>query len=216
MNHFLDLVKQILMNKTLYRILFNWQIYQHCQNLKGEILDLAAGKQPSYYSYLKQRNISIIKADQASQAPDITIDLNEPFSLKNQYETIFLFNTIYILESPEKTIKECYRFLKENGTLFFSSPFIYNESPEPHDYHRFTSEGLHKLLINAGFKEIKIIPFGERFTAATSLINKFFLFNIIKIPIYSLAIILDRLVPKKIKRLHPCPLGYFCIARKTS
>ena len=58
------------------------------------------------------------------------------------------------------------------------------------------------------------MPFGGRFTAAAFLLNSFFIFNFVRLIAYSLALGLDKLVPKRIRNLHPCPLGYFVIVKK--
>jgi len=46
-----NFIKQVFQGKSIYRILFNWQVQEHCQNLTGKCLDLAGGKNPSYYHY---------------------------------------------------------------------------------------------------------------------------------------------------------------------
>ncbi len=43
----------------------------------------------------------------------------------------------------------------------------------------------------------------------------FFIFNFIRLIIFTKALLFDKLIPKKIKKTHPCPLGYFVIAKKT-
>lgn len=213
MNKTLHLFKQTLKGKTVRRFLLNMKIFENQHQIQGQVLDLASGKNPSYYQYLNLSKIQLTRTDINSQSkPDIIVDLNQPINLSsNQFDIILFFNSLYILESPDLAIKECYRLLKPNGLLFLSSPFIFNETPEPHDYHRFTSEKLHILLTQAGFTQISITPIGNRFSAITHILNPFLIFRPVKFIAYWIALNIDRLVPKK---LSSCPLDYFCQAQK--
>ena len=214
MNKIFDFIKQVFGGKSIYRILFNWQIQEHCQNLTGKCFDLAGGKDPSYHRYWSfEDNAELIKTDLDG---DFKVDLNNdlPFN-DNSIDNIFFFNAIYIIKDPEKLIKEINRILKKDGKLFIASPFIFNEAEEPNDFRRFTSQGLEDLLWKGSFSSFEIISFGERFTAGIHLWHSFFIFNFIRLIAFSKAMLFDRLVPKKIKRLHPCPLGYFVIVKKT-
>ena len=214
MNKTFDFIKQVFQGKSIYRILFNWQVQKHCQNLTGKCLDLAGGKNPSYYRYWSFNNNSeLIKTDLDGE---FKVDLNKelPFN-DNSIDNIFFFNAIYIIKEPEKLLKEINRILKKDGKLFIASPFIFNEAEEPDDFRRYTSQGLEELLWKANFSDFEIIPFGERFTAGIHLWHSFFIFNFIRLIAFTKAMLFDKLIPKKIKRLHPCPLGYFVIVKKT-
>lgn len=218
MSKFLDFIKQVFQGKSIYRILFNWQVKEHCQNLSGKCLDLAAGKKPSYHQYWSfAPGAELINADyDKSKNPDMIIPFDEKFPFgDNSIDNLFLFNALYIAREPEKLMKEIYRVLKPVGKLFIASPFVSNEAKEPNDYRRLTSQGLEELLKQGGFNDFEIIPFGERFTAGIHLWHSFFIFNFIRLITFTKAMVFDRLIPKKIKKLHPCPLGYFIIAKKT-
>ncbi len=217
MKKFFDYTKQIFRGKSIYRILFNWQVEKHCRDLDGLCLDLAAGGEPSYYNYLSfSKEAKLIKADNSElKISDMRLDFNQPLALKdNSFDNVLFFNAVYIVRKPEALFREMHRVLKENGRLFVSSPYILNEAKEPDDFRRLTSQGLEEVLKNSGFQKFEIIPFGNRFTAAAFLLNCFFLFNVVRFFACGLAILLDYLVPKNIKRRHPCPLGYFIIAKK--
>jgi len=211
----LDFSKEVFKSKSIYRILFNWQVAENCKNLSGEVLDLAAGDGPSYYRYLP-KNLKIIKTDITSHSNlDLVVDFNKklPFANESQ-KNIFLFNAINIAKDINGLFSELFRILTRDGQLFLSSLFVANEMMEPDDFSRLTFQGLQRELKAVGFKNIRIIRIGERFTAATHLLHRFFVFNIIRLFVYSISLFLDKLIPSKIKKNHPCPIGYFCIAKK--
>jgi SAM-dependent methyltransferase len=201
-------IKQIYKGKTIYRILFNEKVKKHCAFVRGNVLDLAGGNKPSYLDVLPL-DIKLISTDY----PDVDFNKPLPFS-DNYFDAVFLFNAVYIAEDVTKLLGEVRRVLKSGGRLYIASPFIANEMPEPHDYRRFTGEGLLKECASAGFHIILIDSFGERFSSAVYLLNPFFIFNTIRFFVYYSALFLDKLIPKKISSIHATPLGYFCIVEK--
>ena len=206
-------------HKSIYRVLSQAILKINCPPLTGRVIDLASGGHSDYRYFLNlSKEAQYITSDiKKEEGVDIVLDLTQKLPFEDgSFDVVLLFNCLYIFENPEKVLKEIKRIVKPNGFLLALTPFVFNEIPEPADYWRFTGQGLAKILRQAGFKEIKIIPFGERFSAAVSLLNKFLIFNFLKPFIYWLAVQLDKTVPKNIKKNHPCPLGYLTIARKLS
>lgn len=216
MNKVFDFIKQVFSGKTISRILFNCQVKNNCQNLMGTCVDLASGKNPSYQRYWKLNCDKLIRSEYSNDnRPNLVIDLNRKIPLADNYaDNVFLFNALYILKKPGESLKEVHRILKSSGSLFLSSPFVANEMPEPDDYFRFTSQKLKEMLSEAGFAEVKITPYGERFTAAVYILHDFFLLNTMRFFAFSLALFLDKIMPRKIKNNRPFPIGYFVIAKK--
>ena len=213
---FIDFIKQVFQGKTIYRILFNWQVKENCQNLTGEVLDLAGGSNPSYDKYLPH-DLKIRRTDRVdfSDHGDLVVDFNKPLPFAdNSVENIFLFNAVYIAQDQNLLLTEIYRILKEGGKIFLASPWVSSEIPEPDDYSRLTYQGLGWELQRVGFKEIRIIRFGERFSAVANLLHKFWLFSLIRLFVYPVSLLLDKLIPARLKKFQPCPLGYFCLSKK--
>jgi SAM-dependent methyltransferase len=216
MNRKYDFIRQVMRGRSIGRILINWLIEEHCRDLHGTMIDLAAGGEPSYRRYWDIRSTTFITTDyDKGKSVDVVQDLNQPLQFKDNYaDVMFLFNAIYIVRDPVNVLKEVHRVLKPNGQFFMTTPLIFSESKEPHDYWRFTSEGTEQILLGAGFSRYQIIPIGERFTAIAFLLHPFFYFKIVRLAAYRLAIFLDKCIPSKLRRMHPTPIGYFVIAQK--
>lgn len=215
MNKFFDTIRSGVRGQSIYRVLSQQALKENSPILSGQVIDLAGGGKNNYFNYLNLENVEYSNADiKSRQDVDIVLDLTKPLPLANDsFDSALLFNCLYIFENPIQVLKEVNRIVKPGGFLLLITPFVFNESPEPTDYWQFTSQGLTKILVQAGFKEIEIILFGERFSAAVYLLNKFLILNFLRPLFYLPAILLDKLAPSGVKKNHPCPVGYLTIAR---
>lgn len=207
-------VSGALSGKTIGRVFFNEAVRNIGPGLKGRVLDLAGGRSPSYLPLLP-KTIELVRTDLAASPEVIAVDMNKPLPFEDaSFDAVLLLNALYAAENPESLAREIHRILKSGGLWFLASPFVANEMPEPHDYVRYTSEGLTRLCRNAGFSDVAIENMGERASAATQLLHPFFLFNIVRVLVYPLALLADRLIPRSVSRAHPAPIGYFVRATK--
>lgn len=208
-------MREILAGRTLGRTLLNLKIRKHCHGLSGSVLDLAGSKKASYHHYLSP-DINVTAANlEKGEGIDVVLDFNKPLPFsEGQFDVVLFLNALYIVGDRKRLYVELKRVLKRGGTLIISSPFVANEMPEPHDYCRLTHEGLLHELSEAGFRDVHVVRLGERFSAAAHLLHSFWLLSIIRFVVYSVALLLDTLIPQRIKEQHPTPIGYLAIAKK--
>ena len=202
-------IKYALAGKTIGRAYMNETVREQCAGLSGRVLDLAGGAKSSYISLLP-KGIDLVRTD-AKASPGVTkvdIDAHLPFP-DASFDAVLLFNALYLANDALALAREVHRVLKPGGAWHVSSPFIANEMPEPHDYVRFTAEGLERLCKTAGFRNVNVRRMGERASAAVQILHPFFLFNIVRAFVYPLALLLDRMIPQRVRREHPTPIGYF-------
>ncbi|MEZ4114040.1 MAG: class I SAM-dependent methyltransferase [Candidatus Paceibacterota bacterium] len=207
-------IKKILKRKTLFRFLTEESLLREFSFLKGNILDLASGA--SSYEALLPNGVTLIKTDlNPKDAETKKVDCNEilPFE-NNLYDGIIFINALYTLKDREMFIKEVYRVLKPGGIFISISPFIANEMPEPHDYCRLTYEGLTSLMSKNIWSSVRVTRIGERFSSSANLLHPVFLFTLVRVFFYGLALILDSLTPKRVIDRHPTPLGYTIVSVK--
>lgn len=211
-----DFLKNVIKGKSIYRILFQKVVYRHRSFIRGNVLDLGAGANPSYYRYLDCNDCVFTKTDYvAKQGVDAVVDFTEPFPFSNEsFDTVCIFHALYIAPDPANVLQEVCRVLKREGILVIAMPFVANEMPEPHDYHRYTAEGLDLLLKNSGFSPIIRERIGERFSAAAYIISPFLYIWPLKLPVYAIALLFDRLIPRRLKHAYPFPIGYLYVSKK--
>jgi SAM-dependent methyltransferase len=219
MNKTADLIRETLKGKSLARILFNWAVAETCVNLGGVCVDLASGDSHSYARYWQINSAKMIKVDIDKESrPDIVADLNSSLPLESDLaDNIFLFNSFYLIEESGNLLREASRILKKGGRFFLTAEFIKSEETSVTDYQRFTSRRLKGLFLKEGFREVKIEPIGERFCAIVNLGDFVFnypILNIFKIPGRVIALALDSVAPRRLRKNYPCPICWFVIAKK--
>jgi SAM-dependent methyltransferase len=74
--------------------------------------------------------------------------------------------SIVVLEhtaEPCRVLSEFRRVLSDRGTVHLVVPHMWEEHQRPHDYFRFTSNGIRYLMAGAGFRVDRIEPIGGFF-----------------------------------------------------
>lgn len=215
MARIIDFLKNNIKGKTIYRILFQQSLLDANFFINGTVLDIGSGGSPSYEKYLPS-NIKYTKTDYTQKSGvDKVLDFNNKFDFPDaSFDTVFLFHNLYISLNPEFTMSEIKRVLKDGGHLLVSNPFTANEMPEPHDYVRFSKEGLDKLIEKTGFKIVKFRRLGDRFSVCAYALHPLLLIWPIRLVVNTIALMLDFIIPNKLKTNYPFPLGYFYVTRK--
>src|SRR3989338_3432614 len=207
-------VSGALAGKTIGRGYFNDAVRVYAKDLSGRVLDLAGGVSPSYLPLLPA-GIDLVRTDLVASPGVEAVDINAPLPFPDSsFDSALLFNALYAVEEPDALAREIYRVLKKGGTWYLASPFVANEMPEPHDYVRYTAEGLERLIKKAGFSSIALERLGERASAAVQIKHPFYLFHFIRAFLFPLALIADSLIPASTLRAHPTPIAYMVFCTK--
>jgi SAM-dependent methyltransferase len=61
---------------------------------------------------------------------------------------------------PAQAVREIHRILRPNGVCVLSTRFIHPYHPDPHDYFRFSRDGLELLF--GEFSRVELTPLGNR------------------------------------------------------
>lgn len=135
------------------------------QFAKEPILDLGCGT-GGWVDFLLKNNIKDITpvdwfCDNLKDYPKfLKFDLNKyPYPLKSKYKTISIFSTIFLLDSPFKTLKEIHRLLDERGILlvnFGSSFWFYQKVYKCKVPYVISRRSAKHLLEVSGFEVVKV------------------------------------------------------------
>lgn len=188
--------------------------------MSGVVLDLACGKNPSYWRVLGLKNnkrVYLVGVDfNIAYCPTVVSDLTCPLPFKDaSAHAVIVSSFLYIISDPKAFLKEVWRVLKPGHCLYLTAPLIFPYTPEPTDHWRFTEDGLRFLLCQAGFVELQIFPVGGRFSAIAYLLSPFLRPRWLVAPlVYFLSLKLDSWTKRF--RLPDCPIGYVVKAKKPS
>ncbi len=198
-------IQRTLMNQLLKKIYF-----------KGNLIDIGGGKKSNYINFLKCENYLSINIDKKI-APDILIEVNEPFPTKNNYfDQCLLFNVLEHIYDWDFLFNEIKKILKKQGNIHIIIPFMYPIHGAPNDYKRVTSDYLKKFLKDNSFENIVISPLSYGpFTNSQLICYRHKLFNGF---ICQISVILDKLFQTLFRKQYisynnQCPLFYYVNAK---
>jgi SAM-dependent methyltransferase len=80
------------------------------------------------------------------------------------FEHVVCTQVLEHVPDPRAVLGELARVLAPGGHLWLTAPFVGELHEEPHDYFRFTSHGLRRLVEDAGIDVIEIEPLTGYFT----------------------------------------------------
>jgi hypothetical protein len=152
------------------RDLENWvsQISVNAEN----VMDIG-GSQLPIKDRVKEwnvKNYKILDLDNPHETkikPDIEFDINNIITKKDKeiQGEMLKYDIVFMLEVSEycwnifQALMNVSFFLKKDGLLYFSAHFVYpHHNPEGQDYIRLTRWGVEKLMKEAGFEILSIVP----------------------------------------------------------
>jgi len=127
--------------------------------LRGRILDAGAGE--GAWGAFLARYGDVVAVDLASTArPDAAADLKRlPFA-DDTFDAAFCAQVLEHEREPAAVVAELYRVLRPGAKLLLTAPHLSRLHDLPHDYYRFTGEGLRALAAAAGFDVVNVVPAG--------------------------------------------------------
>jgi ubiquinone/menaquinone biosynthesis C-methylase UbiE len=72
---------------------------------------------------------------------------------------------------PVVVLRELHRLLVPGGRLYLTAPLAWELHELPHDYYRYTENGLAHLLSAAGFADVRVDPRNDCFTTVAQLMR---------------------------------------------
>ena len=182
MNNFFDnkLTINNLDNFHIRKSIFN-AVKSNLSKFQGKLLDVGCGQMPYREYILQNSNVNEYVGMDIENAliydknvqPDITWNGMQMPIENNSVDVVFMTEVMEHSYQPAKLLKECYRVLKKEGTIFFTVPFIWPLHETPHDEFRYTPYSLEKLLKDAGFKDVIIVAGGGWNASLAQMIGLF-------------------------------------------
>ncbi len=220
MHAFMTLIRELSRGKSLLRSIENLEFTKI--RVSGKILDVAGGgriRRPSYRRFMQiSPDSEWTMADYAhTLRPDLCFDANHCWPMADEsFDTVLVINSLHIFRHPEFVLQQATRVLRPQGRLIVTAPLIFNESPEPSDHYRFTSQCIRTLVQDAGLEIEQFIPMGGRFSCVVDLIRPYLRKLFLFLPMALLAHTFDSILKDRVafERIHLARFGFIVIAKK--
>jgi len=130
---------------------------------RGLTLDAGSGR-GAWRDFLRTRGVDYESIDLAPRGGDRPTWIGDVMEMTHvpgeRYDSVVSHQVLEHVPRPWRAVAEFHRVLRPGGLLIVSVPHLSRRHELPHDYFRFTQEGLAALLRDAGFEEIEVISAG--------------------------------------------------------
>ncbi len=139
--------------------------------IKGETLDLGAGN-AKYRHIIKPKTTKYTTFDMVS-GPNIDVvgDILELSFKDSSFDTVISTQVLEHVQKPWVMVSEIARVLRPGGMAIVSAPFLVPYHADPHDYFRYTKEGMSSLFSTNGFEIIECNGYGGFFGVIYEMIH---------------------------------------------
>ena len=134
----------------------------------GVVIDVGAKRAP--YRDLVPATEYLTLDIRPESGADIVGDLHDVPRDSASVDTVIATEVLEHCYDPERAAAEVHRLLRPRGICILSTRFLHPFHPDPHDYYRFTNEGLAHLF--RAFSEVQIRPLGNRLHAVWMLLPR--------------------------------------------
>lgn len=150
-----------------------WYITQFVENCARKVpagaavLDAGAGEcvYKKYFQHCDYKSVDsgVGEANWNYNNLDFIAPLDQLPMKDASFDAVLCTEVLEHLEWPRESVREMFRVLKRGGSLFLTVPMAHDQHQVPYDFFRYTSYGLRSICMDAGFKEIEIVPHGGIF-----------------------------------------------------
>lgn len=131
--------------------------------VRGRVLDAGSGR-GVWREVIRAGGAEYESIDHAPRGGDSPTWVGDVMDMPQvphgRYDAVVSHQVLEHLPRPWKALAEFHRVLRPGGVLVVSVPHLSRRHELPHDYFRFTQEGMASLLRDAGFEGIVVRPVG--------------------------------------------------------
>ncbi len=191
----------------------------------GRTLDVGAGR-GGWQKVLEAAGVryeSLERAPRGTFRPTHEGDVLDMSAVEDDaYDTLYCSQVLEHVPEPERALAQMKRKLRPGGKLLLSVPHLARRHELPHDYFRYTQEGVRALLERAGFDVLALSTYGGILSLLHHQVSVLALGATIGLPgVGAVALAANApwamLLPRidgSVDRGHLLPLGVVAVAQK--
>lgn len=149
--------KRFLKNNyvTYRRLWLDSSLNAFSDEMRGVVIDLGGKRENKRGTFQPPENQAQIwwylNLDMVT-SPNVYADVTQTPLKEQSVDCILCTEVLEHLRDPQACVDEIHRLLRDDGLVFASTPFFYPIHADPHDFQRFTEDGLRHL-----FKDFKSV-----------------------------------------------------------
>jgi SAM-dependent methyltransferase len=130
--------------------------------VRGKLLDIGCGRKPYQRTYFAGASSYVGLDSQSAEADIIASALHLPLE-DESFDTVVSTELLEHVPDPQRALREMFRVLKPTGHLILSAPMYWPRHEVPHDYFRYSYDGLLHLLNSSGFTLVRMFNRGNAY-----------------------------------------------------
>jgi SAM-dependent methyltransferase len=140
----------------------------------ARVADVGAGDAPFRELFEHTRYATLDWAEsvhEGAHSSDIVASADAIPVRDGAFDAVLLTQVLEHVPEPTRVLAELHRILAKGGTLYLTVPLVWELHEQPHDYYRYTAQGLRHLLETAGFSSVEVQPRNDCFTTLAQLMQ---------------------------------------------
>jgi len=140
----------------------------------ARVLDVGAGDAPfrELFDHTRYTTLDWARSPhEGAHAVDIVASADKIPVRDEAFDAALLTQVLEHVPDPSAVLREIHRVVVPGGRLYLTAPLVWELHELPHDYYRYTSEGLRTLMTAAGFGDVKAEARNDSFTTLAQLMS---------------------------------------------
>lgn len=146
---------------TYRRLWLDASLAAFSADMRGVILDLGGKRENKRGSFQPPEDQArawwYVNLDRSTK-PNIYADVTQTPLKEQSVDCVICTEVLEHLKDPQACVDEIHRLLSTGGVALASTPFFYPVHADPHDFQRFTEDGLRHLFRN--FHSVEVYRMG--------------------------------------------------------
>lgn len=124
----------------------------------ARVLDVGCGRMP-YRSLFEGRCAEYVGCDAYPADESVVKCPADAMTFpEGSFDLVVAFQVLEHTDHPWRVVNDCFRVTRPGGRCLLTAPFLFPHHASPHDYFRFSHEGLASLATDAGYVIDEIVP----------------------------------------------------------